>query len=87
MNDIQMLQQEIQQEFPDALVSMDASENPTGPWFLDIDRLNRPHIVVEWRLNQGFGISYKPYRVFGEGADEIRIHRYSALQRIRELLE
>ena len=88
MNDMDLLKQDVEREFPDTLVKLD--KNPSdanAPSFLYIERPGRQRVVIEWRPKEAkFHVSYGSRKDFGSGPNEIRIHRFSVMERIRELL-
>lgn len=88
MNDMQLLMEEVELEFPDTMATIDPEPlHPAGLRFMDIERPGRPKVVVQLIPDLGFGLHYRHVPLLAGGPDEIRIHRFSALQRIRELLE
>ena len=84
MNAMQLLVQRIRDRFPVAKLSLDPASNATGSWFLDVE-LHGLRATVEWRANQGFGISSCPGN-YGEGPEEDVADLDTALDRVFRLL-
>jgi DNA-binding XRE family transcriptional regulator len=85
MNAIQSLEQQVLRRFPSARTLLDPSENPAGPWFLDIELDSHP-VMVEWRPDRGFGVTSNVGVGYGEGPDEIHSDLESVSQRVITLL-
>ncbi len=85
-NPIERIEHALRARFPAAELELDAAETRTGGWFLDA-RLAGHHVVVEWRLDRGFGITSDSELAYGEGADELFTDEGAALSRAIELLE
>jgi len=86
MNQIEKLREDLIGRFPNHVMTIDAPENLRGHWFLDIQRGNASPIVVEWRPDQGFGISTAKVDDFGLGPDEIYTDAKSAYDRVVRLI-
>jgi HTH-type transcriptional regulator/antitoxin HipB len=86
MNPIETLKQVVKKSFPAAKCRVDAAENPSGSWFLDVD-LDGHALVVEWRPDHLFGLTAGREGVYGEGADETYPDLGSAVRRVLWLLE
>ena len=88
MNQIELLYQEIIHQFPFTRAKLDSPRDPNGHWFLDVVFKNKL-ITVEWRPNQGFGVSDcldGENCVYGEGPDKIFHSRKDTLDEIIRLL-
>jgi len=85
MNAIQSLEERIRKRFPEAKTALDPASDPEGPWFLDIDLGGHP-VNVEWRPEQGFGITSKHSPGYGEGPDEVLPDLAAAMRRVKSLL-
>jgi DNA-binding transcriptional regulator YiaG len=85
MNEVTRLQSFVKERFPKASLTIDAPKTTSGSWWLDIS-LNSYALTVEWRPQQGFGVSTVADVVFGEGPDEVYQDVDSAFQRIKDLM-
>lgn len=85
MNPIQSLEQQVLRRFPSARLVLDPSDNPAGPWFLDIE-LGDHRVTVEWRPERGFGVTSNVGAGYGEGPDEVHPDLESAFRRVLTLL-
>lgn len=85
-NPIERMERSVRARFPAAELELDPAATRTGGWFLDV-RLAGHHVLVEWRLDRGFGITSDPELAYGEGADEVFTDEGAAFSRVIELLE
>ena len=86
MNAIQHLLSALQTEFPELKATLDAPENVNGRYFLDLN-LHGHEVVVEWKEQEGFGISASVLDpLYGEGPEETVASVDDALARIATLL-
>ncbi len=75
----------IRDRFPDAAVEIDAPARAAGVWHVDVARGDQT-IAVQWRAEDGFGISARPDVTYGERADELYPDQESVFARIVSLL-
>jgi len=88
MNQIQRIQDELTKQFPDLRIELDPPPDENWPWFLFVHRLGDiPHLAIEWRPNQGFGISTPSEEDYGTGADEVYTNPRATTDRAIELIE
>lgn len=82
MNPIEQLRADLASRLPSATFRMDPPDEPSGPWFLDIQDRGRC-VVVEWRPERGFGLSVVAtssiWDGYGDMPDETCIHISEAL--------
>jgi len=82
---IESLETQLRQRFPTASISLDRPKKSNGIWFLDVN-LEGHVVVIQWKLNAGFGISSSAEHGFGEGPDEVYKDVEAAYGRIVSLL-
>lgn len=82
---IERLAAQIAQRFPEVEVTIDRPGNPRGSWFLDA-KLADKFFNVEWRPEDGFGISWRQDPVYGEGPDQAVDTYEEALARSLEIV-
>jgi hypothetical protein len=89
MNGIQSLIEILRAQDPDLELKLDRPENPRAPWWLDVERGDR-RVVVEWRPDQGFGVSLTdkddPLSGLFSGPDEVFPDVEAAGHHVLELL-
>jgi hypothetical protein len=85
MNPPDQLAEALAERFPDATIELDPATTKTGGWFLDIT-LDGHDAVVEWRPEQGFGVSSNEDPPFGHGTDELYTDQRTAFERVVEIL-
>lgn len=79
-NALEKLQTLIQSAFPDVQFRMYRPVLPTGEWSLDVRRENYL-LVIDWREQDGFGLTADPDHGYGEGADEVYLDLPTAFRR------
>ena len=70
MNEIEKLETEVREIFPEARTRVDLSEAAKGFWFLNII-IERDILVVEWNPERGFGIYSWAKHVYGEEPEHV----------------
>ncbi|AGA25609.1 hypothetical protein [Singulisphaera acidiphila] len=74
--------------FPGLPITLEEPANEKGPWFLFVDRKDgRLPLSIEWRPDQGFGVTTPGPEDFGTGADEIYVSMREATNRAITLIE
>ncbi|HJW95069.1 MAG TPA: hypothetical protein VJ901_15750 [Thermoanaerobaculia bacterium] len=66
---IEELSRHISQRLPGAELSVDAPQNPSGNWYVDVQFENYMS-VIEWRPRLGFGVSLE-VAGYGEGPEMV----------------
>jgi hypothetical protein len=93
------LEKKLHSRFPTARLSLDRPAVPSGTWFLDIT-LNGHFVIVQWKKDQGFGVSCtsdpgygerdrgygERERGYGERPDEFYVDEEATYGRIVSLL-
>ena len=89
MTNIEQLQESLIRQFPGIGTNIDPPlDRQQGVWCLDIEREGATPIVVEWRVDRGFGIStIEDESAFGVRPDEIYEDIDTALERISSLIQ
>jgi len=85
MNTLEEIQNAVSNLIPDASISLDHSETPTGSSWLDIE-FNSQQLTIEYKPSVGFGIYSSNDNYFGSGPDEIYRNTDPLLIRISMLL-
>ena len=85
MNDLEQLRERLACRFAEASLAIDAPGLDTGTWFLDA-RLQGHLVVVQWRVDRGFGISTPTRDDFGAKPHELYETLDAAYDRVVELL-
>lgn len=87
MNEMESLQAQLASALPGATIVVDRPDtgDPGSRWWLEVE-LDGHSATVDWKPNQGFGLSSTPTEGYGEGADEVYPDAASAAERIATLL-
>lgn len=85
MNSIELLQQALKSQLPQADLELDRPEDSKTPWFLDA-QLGEHKVIVEWRPRRGFGLG-SPNDDYGSGPDEVYEDLGETLARVVHLLK
>jgi len=85
MNTSEAIKEKISILVPDASISLDPSETPTGSSWLDIESDNYT-LAIECKPSLGFGLYSSDDDSFGAGPDEVYRNIDSLLKRISMLL-
>lgn len=85
MNDLEQLRERLAHRFPEASLAIDAPDVDTGTWFLDAG-LQGHLVVVQWRVDRGFGVSTPTRDDFGAKPHELYQTLDAAYDRVVELL-
>jgi DNA-binding transcriptional regulator YiaG len=85
MNDLEQLRDRLANRFPNASLAIDAPDVDTATWFLDAE-LQGHLVVVQWRVDRGFGISTPARDDFGAKPHELYESLEAAYDRVVELL-
>lgn len=87
MNQVERLQADLLNRFPDLAAEIDEPADHRGSWFLDVSREGgAPPIVVEWRPDRGFGVSTPGAVDYGTGPDEVYPNVKAAFDRVARLI-
>ena len=85
MNTPELIRDKIALIVPDASISLDSPETPTGSTWLDIESDNQT-LTVEYKPSLGFGLYSSPDDSYGSGPDEVYRSSDSLVKRISMLL-
>jgi CheY-like chemotaxis protein len=66
---IEELSRHISHRLPDAQLSIDAPQDPSGNWYVDV-QFESHTSVIEWRPRLGFGVSFE-LAGYGEGPEVV----------------
>jgi len=87
MNPIEQLRADLAGRFPDHATDLAVPLVDCGSWFLDVHRGGGlPPVVVEWRPDQGFGVSTPDGADYGMGPDEVYPEAKAAYDRVVRLV-
>jgi hypothetical protein len=84
MNDIEIIEHDLRNRFPGAIVTIDVPADPAGTWYVDV-RGKQQALTIQWRRDRGFGVSTAP-GAYGEGAEELYSTIAQVEDRVAELL-
>src|SRR3954463_4389959 len=82
---IEKLETVIRTCFPDSRTELHGPSRPKGSWFLYV-WLGDYFLAVEWRPEEGFGVTANPDAGFGEGPEEVHHDLPSISRRVIALL-
>jgi transcriptional regulator with XRE-family HTH domain len=87
MKEMETLKHLLEQALPAATVVLDAPspKQTNARWWLDVE-LEGQSVSLDWKQNQGFGLSSTPTEGLGDGPDEILPSVAAALDRVVTLL-
>ncbi len=87
MNPIEGLRDALVKRFPDVATEIDAPDDESGRWQLDVRAGGgSPWVVVEWRPDLGFGVSTPGADDYGTKPDEIYANPKAAYDRVSQLI-
>jgi DNA-binding XRE family transcriptional regulator len=85
MNELECLKDRLEARFPTASLTIDRPDVESGGWFLDAT-LQGHLVVVEWRVDRGFGVSTPSEDDYGAKPDEVYGTVTAVYDRVVELL-
>jgi transcriptional regulator with XRE-family HTH domain len=85
MNEIEKVRAHLSRKYADASIALTAPAEEGGVWWLDVISGGK-HLVIEWSLATGFGITTPDADSFGEKADESYSSAARIINRIDQLL-
>lgn len=82
---LESLEKYLAKQMPQAHLSLDRPNDPTGIWFLDVS-VNGHKVIVQWQGSNGFGVSCASTHGYGEGPDEFYTNVEAVKHRVLSLL-